>query len=90
MDKKQVAIIIVIIGICIGIIAIVFSKMNKAMPETEVSLRNVVENLTLEEKEELINYQNGDKDAKLPDAVKDVIFPKALQDGVSDLLNNKK
>ena len=88
MDSKKISVIIIIIGLSIGLIWIIFSNLHKVETEgidTNVSIRNTINSLSNEEKQSLINLQNGDQNVEIPNAIKDMILPPQLEKGLDEL-----
>ena len=91
MDSKKIAIVIIIIGLCVGVTWIIFSGFSKEDDEdinTNISLRETIKNLTPEERQSLLNIQNGSMNEELPQAIKDILFPPAFEKGIDKMLGN--
>lgn len=106
MDVKKICVIVIIIGLCLGIVWIVFSNIsNKEVKEGvnfNTTFQETFNSLTEEEKDQLRELKNetntnhvsegitGKQYNELPETIKDVINPPSLREGIENLLYGEK
>lgn len=90
MSKNKLCIIIALIVISISIITVIIVFMNNNNEEPIMSLEDLKNSLTPEEKKELQNGTNSILDRpfeELPKKVQDAISPPFLKEGLDNLIN---
>ena len=89
MDSKKIGVIIIIIGICAGIIWIILSNVNDS--KENMNITEAVDSLTTEEKQTLKDIRDGKQSIdNMPNAIKDIIEPPSLKKGIEDMLYKDK